>query len=71
MGRLQDKIVLLTGGAMGIGRTTAKRLASEGATIVFTDIDREAGEETAAALGENVSFVEQDVTQPEDWKRVI
>jgi 3-oxoacyl-[acyl-carrier protein] reductase len=46
MRRFEGKRVIVTGGANGIGKATVARLASEGATIVLTDIDRTAAEAT-------------------------
>jgi len=71
MGRVEGKIVLLTGGAMGLGKAATQRLIEEGAHVVFTDYNRDAGEATAAELGERVRFVEQDVTDPAGWDDII
>lgn len=48
---LKGKIAVVTGGARGIGRHAAKTLAAAGARVAIADIDREAAEATAAALG--------------------
>jgi NAD(P)-dependent dehydrogenase (short-subunit alcohol dehydrogenase family) len=42
MGRLQDRVAIVTGGAQGIGGATARRLAEEGAKVLVVDVDREA-----------------------------
>lgn len=70
-GRVQDKIILLTGGAMGLGEASAKRLIAEGARLIITDHNVEAGQKTAMALGENAEFLEHDVTDPERWIEII
>lgn len=71
MGRVEDKVILLTGGAMGLGKAAAIRLLEEGARIVITDHNVEAGAKTAQELGDNVEFLEQDVTDPDRWTEVI
>lgn len=71
MGRVQDKVILLTGGAMGLGKAAATRLVEEGARVVITDHNVEAGMKTAKELGDNVEFLEQDVTDPDRWGEVI
>ena len=52
MQRFTDKVCLVTGAASGIGRATAQRLASEGATLMLADINAEGLEETRASLPE-------------------
>jgi 3-oxoacyl-[acyl-carrier protein] reductase len=51
MTRFQGKTVLVTGGAKGIGAATAKRFATEGATVVVADFDEAAAQETAQEIG--------------------
>jgi NAD(P)-dependent dehydrogenase (short-subunit alcohol dehydrogenase family) len=48
--RFKDEAILVTGGAMGIGAATVRRLAQEGATVIVADHDREAGEKTVASV---------------------
>jgi len=69
--RVSGKIVLLTGGAMGLGKASAKALLAEGATVIITDIDEAAGAATAAELGENCHFLPQDVTDWDRWQELI
>jgi 3-oxoacyl-[acyl-carrier protein] reductase len=52
MNRLQDRVAIVTGGANGIGKVTAERFAAEGARVMIWDLDRERGENTAAAIKE-------------------
>jgi NAD(P)-dependent dehydrogenase (short-subunit alcohol dehydrogenase family) len=57
-----DQVILITGGARGIGAETAKALAARGARVVLTDLDRAALDETVAAIGaENALGVVADV----------
>ena len=51
MQRFADRVAVITGGAGGIGRATAERLASEGATVVVVDLDADAGKALADELG--------------------
>jgi NAD(P)-dependent dehydrogenase (short-subunit alcohol dehydrogenase family) len=74
MRRLEGRVALVTGGASGIGRATSERLASEGAVVVVTDVQDEAGEETAAAIragGGDALYVHLDVTDEEGWGAAV
>ena len=59
--RFEKKVVMVTGGAAGIGRVTAENFAREGARIAICDVNPEAGEATAKALGPEASFEQVDV----------
>ncbi|HSW03782.1 SDR family oxidoreductase [Aquabacterium sp.] len=69
MKRLQDKVVLITGGASGLGAADATLLAREGAKVIVTDISDDAGRAVAKRIGGE--FMHHDVTQEADWTRVI
>ncbi len=51
MKRLHDKIAIITGGASGIGKATARLFSEEGAKVVIWDLKKEAGEDLARELG--------------------
>ena len=66
MNRLQGKVALITGGALGLGRATASLLAREGARVVITDMRDHEGAETVAEIekvGGKALFFHQDVSQ--------
>lgn len=74
MGRIDNRVALITGAAMGIGRACADRLASEGAKVVITDIEDRAGQETVEAFrakGYTADFIHQDVTNEGQWQSVL
>jgi len=71
MARVSGKVALISGGARGMGAAHAKRLVEEGARVVIGDLLDEAGEATAAELGDNARYVHLDVTKPEDWDAAV
>ncbi len=74
MGRVQDKVAIVTGAASGIGRASAALLAREGAKVVLVDINDADGEQAAeeiAAAGHSAMYRHLDVTVEEDWTRVV
>jgi len=69
MGKLQDKITIITGGASGLGKGMAELFAAEGATVVVADLQEDAGQELAKALGG--SYLHCDVTDPTSVEGMI
>src|SRR5512140_2244758 len=59
--RMQDKVVLVTGGAAGIGKATALRFSEEGAWVVICDLNEAAGQETRSQLGDEALFFRVNV----------
>lgn len=71
MGRLNDKVVLVTGGASGVGREDVLLMAREGATVVLTDCNVDAGEALAKEVGDQAMFLRHDVSSEADWQAVM
>lgn len=63
--QIKDKIVVITGGALGVGKAISAGLSKEGASVVIVDVDKDQGEKTADEInksGGRVIFVKTDVT---------
>jgi NAD(P)-dependent dehydrogenase (short-subunit alcohol dehydrogenase family) len=67
--QLADTTAIVTGGASGMGEATARRLATEGATVVILDRDAAKGEKVASDLGGR--FVQADVTSEDDVSAAV
>jgi NAD(P)-dependent dehydrogenase (short-subunit alcohol dehydrogenase family) len=70
MPRLSGKIALVTGAARGIGEAIATAFIDEGARVIVTDIEDDAGPALADRLGDEAVYHRLDVREEEDWTRV-
>lgn len=69
MGRVQDKVTIITGAARGQGESHARLFAAEGAKVLMAD-----GEAVAAdlrAAGHDAEYLHLNVAEEEDWKKVV
>lgn len=71
MSRLENKVVLLSGGASGIGAETARLVVREGGKAVLADRDEARGRALAAELGAASLFVPLDVTDEAAWRMAV
>ncbi|HZK04505.1 MAG TPA: SDR family NAD(P)-dependent oxidoreductase [Actinomycetaceae bacterium] len=72
MGRLDNKIAIITGGAGGIGVATAKLFIAEGANVVLADLNEDSLQKAVDDIGSDaVSFVAGNVTDESDVKRLV
>ena len=72
--RLKGKVALITGAAQGVGQIIAKEFAREGATVVISDVQEEAGKAAARTfreLGLDIFFVKADLREEKDIKQMI
>src|SRR5436190_2231593 len=70
----EGKVVLVTGGASGIGRVAARAFADQGASVVVSDQACDGGEETVrmiAAAGGRATFLRADVTNASEVKALL
>ncbi|MPY94185.1 MAG: glucose 1-dehydrogenase [Acidimicrobiia bacterium] len=69
MGKLDDKVAIVTGGARGQGGAEAALFRAEGAEVVITDVLADEGRAHAAAIG--ATFIPHDVRSEEEWAEVV
>lgn len=69
--RLQNQVVLVTGGASGLGGATAEMFVAGGARVIIADINEGAGRTAAARFGASARFVKTDVTAESDIQNAI
>ncbi len=72
-GDFQEKVVLVTGGASGIGKETVQQFLAEGAKVVFTDLNEAKGNALCASSDypDRLRFKRQDVAEEADWEAVF
>ena len=68
-GRLENKVAIITGAAMGLGAADATLFANEGAKVILTDVAADKDQELADKIG--ATFMQQDVTDEGRWKQII
>ncbi|HTN56452.1 MAG TPA: glucose 1-dehydrogenase [Microbacterium sp.] len=74
MTRFDGRVALVTGGASGIGKATAQRIASEGGTVVIADVQDDLGAQIVAEMekdGGKGLFVHLDVTSEDGWNDAV
>ncbi|CAD2072376.1 glucose 1-dehydrogenase [Phocicoccus pinnipedialis] len=71
MNRLENKVIIITGAAQGMGKIHAEKMLAQGAKVVITDINEEKGREVQQELGDNSLFIKHDVSSESDWKNVV
>ncbi|WP_370635376.1 SDR family NAD(P)-dependent oxidoreductase [Lysinibacillus sp. K60] len=71
---MRQQVVIITGAGSGIGRETAKLLATKGKALVLVDFDEKSGQDTLHAVKEHQQqaiFVQADVSQSNDVKKYV
>jgi len=71
MTRFEGKVILISGGARGMGAAEARMLAAEGAKVVVGDVLEAEGEQLAAEIGAACRFVRLDVGESADWSKAV
>lgn len=71
MGRLESKIAIVTGGAMGQGEAIVRAYVAEGARVVIADVAKEQGQALADELGGSAHFAHHDVSDAASWAAVV
>lgn len=71
MGRLANKVAIVTGGSQGQGAAICRSFVAEGAQVVIADIAKEEGQALADELGESAYFADHNVSDEASWIRVV
>ena len=71
MGRFDNRTVIVTGGARGMGASHARGFVAEGANVVIADVLEREGRTLADELGDHAIFSRLDVTSDRDWTATV
>lgn len=71
MGRLNDRVALITGGGAGIGEACVRRFATEGACVLIADMEAERGQALAAEIGDLALFHSTDVADESQFSAAV
>lgn len=71
MGRLDNKVAIVTGGAQGQGDAIVRAFVAEGARVAIADVADEPGKALADELGDSAFFAHHDVSEEESWSRLV
>ena len=71
MGKLDGKVVLVTGAARGQGEAEARLFTAEGARVVLGDVRDAEGQAVAESLGASACYLHHDVSDPQSWARLV
>ena len=71
MGKVENRVTIITGAGSGIGEATAKLFASEGARVIIADIDEAGGQRVATEIGPAAVFCKTDVGDPSQVEGMV
>jgi NAD(P)-dependent dehydrogenase (short-subunit alcohol dehydrogenase family) len=71
MGKMDNRVAAVTGGASGIGKAIVELFVKEGAHMIVSDIQDELGQKLVKSLGKNATFMHADVSLEDDVKGMI
>ncbi|WP_164215312.1 glucose 1-dehydrogenase [Virgibacillus sp. YIM 98842] len=71
MGRLDNKVAIVTGGAGGMGASHVRRFVQEGAKVVIADLAEDPGNALASELGGQAAYMKLDVSDAASWENLV
>lgn len=71
MSRFEEKVVLISGGARGMGESHARGIVNEGGKVVISDVLDDEGQALADDIGDSAIYTHLDVTKEKDWEKAV